>query len=449
MAYRGSCFTPNMPTAILSCNAAKMIHVWAVGGTPFDYPDHVGYPIGPNTTYVVVQIHYENPTLVKLVDSSGLRFWYTPKLREYDASVMIMGHQTDAVFTIPAFTPSTWYHSWCPSECTSHNFPDGGIKILGMALHTHTAGVSMKLQHMRNGTELIPPADEPYYDFNYQDYILFNPELNVLPGDELYMSCRYDTTYRSTTTHFGLSTNEEMCYIYFVYYPALSKSKEGCYYANWTNITNSYGYNSPIAYCSSDLSIENYVPKNYTPYVPPPCVYTSPPANRSTPTLTSALINPADYDRSQFLDVEKKYKLYWAVDVPNMMFRAAVEVETTGWVGLGISEFGMEGADVFIGWVKDEVVHFADRFATAKALPQPDTLQDFFDIQGAQVVISPSSSGLTTRQVAAIGASVGAVIVLVIGALVYYIKKRQRKYGYIGTDEEDTIFVSDKESIKM
>jgi hypothetical protein len=450
MAYRGSCFTANMPTAIYSCNGAKMIHVWAVGGTPFDYPDHVGYPIGPNTTYVVLQLHYENPTMVKLVDSSGLKFWYTPTLRTYDASVGIYGHTVDDDFVIPPFTPSMWFNAWCPSECTEANLPKDGIKVLGAALHTHTAGVSVKVQQFRNGVELPPPADEPYYDFNYQDYIIFNPEMQILPGDELYVSCRYDTSSRPNPTPMGLSTNEEMCLIYFVYYPALAKSNEGCYYGDWTNISGSV-YNSSTAFCRSDLVIRDYVPKNHTPYVPPPCVYSPPPVNRTTPTLSKSLINPADYDRNQFLDMEQKYKLYWSIDKQNLVFRGAVEVETPGWVGLGISEFGMEGADVFIGWVKDDEVYFADRFATKKQLPGIDANQDFYDIKGSEVTLTPSSSGLTTRQIAGLGAAGGAVFVLLIFGLIYVIRKRNnnRKYGYIGTDEEDTIFVADTGAVKM
>jgi len=279
--------------------------------------------------------------------------------------------------------------------------------------------------------------------------VLFSPELVILPGDELYISCRYDTTARAVPTPFGASTNEEMCLIYFVYYPALSsKSKEACYYGDFTNIVGE-PYNGSTAFCGNGYTIENYVPKTSIPFVPPPCVYTAPPANRTTPTLSTSSINPADYERSLFLDADQKYKLYWSIDKTNLLFKGAVEVETTGWVGLGISEFGMEGADVFIGWVKDDQVHFADRFATKKQLPGVDVNQDFFDIKGSQVTLSSASGGLTTRQIAGIGAAGGAALVLIILGFIYLIRRKNRKYGYIGTDEEDTIFVSDQGAVKL
>jgi len=101
--------------------------------------------------------------------------------------------------------------------------------------------------------------------------------------------------------------------------------------------------------------------------------------------FSTSLINPSDYDQNVFLDAGKKYKLYWSIDSSNMVIKGAVEVETRGWIGLGIGENGMEGADVFIGWVKGSVVYFKDRFATKKQLPAIDALQDFYDITGAEV----------------------------------------------------------------
>jgi len=378
--------------------------------------------------------------MMQLIDSSGIRLWYTPILRPYDASVTIIGHRTSSVFKIPAQNPSYWLRSWCPSECTKSNLPADGIKIIGAALHTHTAGVSVKVQLYRNGTELPPPADEPYYDFNYQDYVLFDPELVLLPSDELQISCRYDTTYRTAETQLGLSTSEEMCLIYFVYYPAMSKMNESCSYGDYTTLQNP-SYSNKTVFCSPGYNIQNFVPRTYDPYIPPPCVYVPPPANRTTPILSNAPINPADYERSQYLDADQKYKLYWSIDKVNMAFNGAVEVQTPGWVGLGISEFGMEGADVFIGWVKDGVVNFADRFATRKALPPVDTLQDFYDIKGGEVVPA-EASGLTTRQIAGIGAAVGAAFVALVLTAIYCIRKKQKsKYRYLVEEEEDTNLV--------
>lgn len=52
------------------------------------------------------------------------------------------------------------------------------------------------------------------------------------------------------------------------------------------------------------------------------------------------------------LDGEGMYDLYWSFDLVQETISFAVHVNTTGWVGFGISRNGqMPGSDVVIGWV--------------------------------------------------------------------------------------------------
>ena len=60
------------------------------------------------------------------------------------------------------------------------------------------------------------------------------------------------------------------------------------------------------------------------------------------------------------------YELYWDVDEPSRNLSLAVRVNTTGWVGFGVSpNGGMPNSDVVMGWVEDDgtvafqVVNFA------------------------------------------------------------------------------------------
>ena len=49
------------------------------------------------------------------------------------------------------------------------------------------------------------------------------------------------------------------------------------------------------------------------------------------------------------------YTLYWGFDVKAETIRFAVNVRTSGWVGLGLSPTGgMPNSDVVIGWVNNE-----------------------------------------------------------------------------------------------
>ena len=52
------------------------------------------------------------------------------------------------------------------------------------------------------------------------------------------------------------------------------------------------------------------------------------------------------------LDTDGHYTMFYSYDNDSSMLRIAVLVETTGWIGLGISPNGqMPGSDVVMGWV--------------------------------------------------------------------------------------------------
>ena len=58
------------------------------------------------------------------------------------------------------------------------------------------------------------------------------------------------------------------------------------------------------------------------------------------------------YTYSVQLDIEGHYTMFYSYDEDSSILRIAVLVQTTGWIGLGISPNGqMPGSDVVIGWV--------------------------------------------------------------------------------------------------
>ncbi|CAG2165073.1 unnamed protein product [Oppiella nova] len=79
------------------------------------------------------------------------------------------------------------------------------------------------------------------------------------------------------------------------------------------------------------------------------------------------------------LDPHNKYHLKWYFDDHKQRITFNVVVETTGWVGFGISpNGGMAGSDLVIGWVDDNgVTHFHDRYAEEEELPTIDDSQDW------------------------------------------------------------------------
>ena len=78
----------------------------------------------------------------------------------------------------------------------------------------------MRLRHIRKGQELPVILEDNNYDFNFQaSRAPKKGRGKVLPGDELILECDYGTSTRKTPTFGGLSTREEMCLGFILYYP--------------------------------------------------------------------------------------------------------------------------------------------------------------------------------------------------------------------------------------
>jgi len=182
----------------------------------------------------------------------------------------------------------------------------------------------------------------------------------------------------------GLTTQQEMCLAFVAYWPKLPGQNEGC-----------ISLDDPQAGISGLCGITpfmGYEPPDYEDYTKPNCTHIPLDPEQTMPLLMTEF-DPTLYNRSQYLDPDEKFKLYWSIDRDQGIIHGAVEVATTGWAGYGLSSFGMIGADVFIAWVDvDGNPHFADRFATAYARPPIDEFQDYFDVRLMRTESSSSSS---------------------------------------------------------
>ena len=71
-----------------------MAYVWAPGEGSFDLPENVGLPLFGEGGYnsFRLEIHYDNPSLKEgVLDSSGVRIYYSSQLREHDLGVLQLG----------------------------------------------------------------------------------------------------------------------------------------------------------------------------------------------------------------------------------------------------------------------------------------------------------------------------------------------------------------------
>ncbi|KAK3914348.1 MOXD1-like protein 1 [Frankliniella fusca] len=214
-----ACYSPAMPPEWDSC--LTPIVAWAVGSEGEFFPDHVGIPLGEGhrSTYFMLEVHYDNPSLKRLRDNSGLKIYYTPNLRQHDAGILSTGIAVSPLHMIPPQQPDYKTFGYCPSQCSKKLLPAGGIKVISVVLHSHMAGSRMELRHLRDGKELPRIAQDKHYDFNYQQARRLPREVTVLPGDELVTECVYKTVNRSYPTYGGYSTKQEMCLSFALHYP--------------------------------------------------------------------------------------------------------------------------------------------------------------------------------------------------------------------------------------
>ncbi|XP_075413534.1 putative DBH-like monooxygenase protein 2 [Tenrec ecaudatus] len=221
-----------LPTGISDCYGAdpafslcsQVIVGWAVGGTSYQFPDDVGISIGTplDPQWIRLEVHYSNfHNLRGIYDSSGIRVYYSPRLRKYDMGVLQLGFFTFPIHFIPPGAESYLSYGLCKSEKFEeiNGTPVPDIQVFGYLLHTHLAGRALKAVQYRNGKQIKTICKDDSYDFNLQETRDLPKRAVIKAGDDLLVECHYQTLDRDTLTFGGPSTINEMCLIFLFYYP--------------------------------------------------------------------------------------------------------------------------------------------------------------------------------------------------------------------------------------
>ena len=89
-------------------------------------PEDVGFRFGSGSggyTSVEVQTHYNNPDGNEgIIDSSGVRIYYTEELRPMDMGVLALGDPFVGLSGIPLPDGKSSVMFECPGSCTDENF---------------------------------------------------------------------------------------------------------------------------------------------------------------------------------------------------------------------------------------------------------------------------------------------------------------------------------------
>lgn len=191
----------------------------------------------------MLEVHYNNPGMKKVVDSSGLRLHLTPKVRPQEAGILVAGVAVSPLHVIPPRQKEYATAGYCTPHCTNtvnissrtrtllllvrclmpaiffQMFPEGGVNVVSVALHSHLAGRRLSLKHIRRGKELPTIVQDNHFDFEYQQSHTLEKEVKVLPGDELVAECVYGTLDRTKPTLGGYAASQEMCLAFVMHYP--------------------------------------------------------------------------------------------------------------------------------------------------------------------------------------------------------------------------------------
>ncbi|XP_072906327.1 dopamine beta-hydroxylase [Hemitrygon akajei] len=219
-AYNGPCDSKMKPAKLNYCR--HVLAAWAMGAQAFYYPKDAGLLIGGENSskYLRLEVHYHNPLkLSGRLDQSGIRLFYTPTLRKFNAGIMELGLVYTPIMAIPPGETSFVLSGYCTAKCTEHTLPKSGIRIFASQLHTHLTGTKVKTVLVQDGVEVDIVNADGHYSTHFQEIRMLQKEVTVLPGDVLITSCTYNTEDRNHVTVGGFGINEEMCVNYVHYYP--------------------------------------------------------------------------------------------------------------------------------------------------------------------------------------------------------------------------------------
>ena len=205
-------------------NCYSVMVAWAIGGQGFDFPSHVGYPLGTDADpkFFVMETHYDNPAVRgDFVDNSGIRITLTSELRPNDAGTLELGSDVNNRMVIPPYSEEFLNSGYCSPDCLAEGLGDQEIHLFANLLHSHLIGRALRTRIIRHRQELAPLAEDNNYDFNYQEMRKLRKEVVVRKGDSFIVECLYRSPHKNVTTFGGLTTRDEMCLTYAMYYPRI------------------------------------------------------------------------------------------------------------------------------------------------------------------------------------------------------------------------------------
>lgn len=181
--------------------SSTMLAAWAPGTGAVKLPSGSGIELTANRR-VVMQVHY-NTVNGTFPDKTSVRL----NVSEQVATPGIMSIFSHSDLEIPAGLKDH-------EETMTRSVKEAGgvvpIKLWGILPHMHELGTTIRIERLRDG-ESMCLIDVAAWDFNWQlGYFLETP-IDLLPTDDVRITCHFDSRSRTETTRYGEGTQDEMC----------------------------------------------------------------------------------------------------------------------------------------------------------------------------------------------------------------------------------------------
>jgi hypothetical protein len=198
------------------------------------YSDNLGSPFGGVNGFQSFRLetHYNNPDRVPgVLDSSGVRFYYTTQPREFDIGVMQLGDPMVKLQGVSVESGLSSHAFKCPSSCTLLTLkPEEPLTVIRESMHMHKTGARAVNEQIRGG-EVVRSGVVDFFNFDQQGNQPVQQEpYQIVSGDSFNTVCYYRSPEGA---EFGYSSQDEMCIVFISYYPRqllLDRYGLGCGY---------------------------------------------------------------------------------------------------------------------------------------------------------------------------------------------------------------------------
>lgn len=196
---------PGFPCGEEGIDNVRYVGVWAAGDRVRRWPDRTGVRVSAGT-HLVVQFHYHNHGGNPVADHSRVALELATTIESPATINSVHGFPLD----LPPGEANAMVSKLVSLPITQESW------ARAVRLHMHQLGTHARMELVRgNHTECM--LDIPRWDFGWQLFYTLDQPIALEPGDQIRITCGYDTTSRTAPVSWGLATEDEMCigYTYF------------------------------------------------------------------------------------------------------------------------------------------------------------------------------------------------------------------------------------------